>query len=109
VVDIVSLRVVLFRVLARREASNENPEALVNLRRRETNPLILLHRCQHVIDELLDLWRSDLRRMQRPGFRAQHRMPHARDLQDGHMRIIWWLAVGEFVEIGYKRGIAREP
>ena len=32
--------------------------------------------------------RADLRRMQRTGFRAQHRMPHARDLQNRHMRII---------------------
>src|SRR5436190_1603730 len=51
---------------------------------RDANPRVFLHRLEHVVDELLDPGSTDFRRVQRPGFRAQDRVPHARDLQNRH-------------------------
>ena len=48
------LLVVLVVVGAGREAGHEQPDALVDLRRRETDALILVHRLEHVVDQLLN-------------------------------------------------------
>ena len=41
-------------------------------------------RIREVVDELLDLRRADLGRMERPRHGAQHGMPHLRHLQYRH-------------------------
>ena len=41
-----------------REAGDEQPHALVHLRRRQPDALILAHRLEHVVDELLDARRA---------------------------------------------------
>src|SRR6188768_529290 len=62
----------------------------MHLWRRQTNPRVLLHRFEHVVDQALNALRLDL--ILWDGFcrRAQHRMPQARHLQDGHGEIMSW-------------------
>jgi 8-oxo-dGTP diphosphatase len=66
------------------EVRHEQPQPLVHLRRRQPDAAILDHRHDHVVNELLNRRGFDLAGIERTSFRAQQRMPHARDLQDGH-------------------------
>src|SRR3954466_8728519 len=66
------------------EPRDEQGRALVHLRRREAEGRILLHRLEHVVDELLDARRLDVGGIDRLGARAQHGMSHPRHLQDRH-------------------------
>ena len=45
--------VVIFIVVVGSEAGDEQPQALVHLRRRQPDPLVLAHRLEHVVDQLL--------------------------------------------------------
>jgi hypothetical protein len=56
----------------------------VNLRRRQADTVIFVHRLDHVVDQLLDRSAADLGLVERPGFGAQHRVTHPRDLQNRH-------------------------
>ena len=76
------------RVGARREAGDEQADALVHLRRGEADALILGHRLEHVVDQLLDARRLDLADVDRPRTGTQHRVAHVRNLQNRHRRII---------------------
>ena len=89
IMPVVIMTIVIMSVVARgRKPGDEEPHAFVDLRRRQSNSLVLLHRLEHVVDELLDLRRADLGRMERAGLRAEDGMPHARDFQNRHTRII---------------------
>src|SRR4029079_18933339 len=79
---------VFVHVPSGRKSGNKNPQRFMHLRRRESDSLVLLHRLEHVVDELLDCRGPNLRRVHRASLRAQHRMLHARDLQNRHTRII---------------------
>ena len=81
------LFLVVLVVYVRREAGDEQPQARVYLRRGQPDTRVLLHRLEHVVDELLDPRRPDVGRFQRFRARAEHRMPHAGDLQDRHDRL----------------------
>jgi 8-oxo-dGTP diphosphatase len=70
------------------ERSDEQPQAFVHLRRRQTDAVILDHRVDHVVDQPLDHHALELGLLDRAGFRAQYRMAHARDLQNRHDRRI---------------------
>ena len=67
------------------EARDEDPHALVHLRRRQPDAVVLVHRLDHVVDELLD-GRRDLIAARSSGLRlgAQHGVAHARDFQNRH-------------------------
>ena len=80
----------LVLVLAVIERGDEHPDALVHLRRREADAVVLGHGVDHVVDQLLDDRAPDLGLLERPRFRAQHRMPHARDLQNRHIDELYW-------------------
>ena len=82
------LVVVLVAVGARREAGHEQADALVHLRRGQADALVLGHRLEHVVDQLLDARRLDLADVDRPRPRTQHRVAHVRNLQNRHRRII---------------------
>jgi hypothetical protein len=58
----------------------------VNLRSGEADALILAHRLEHVVDELLDARRRNFSGIDRSGAGAQDGVAHARDLQDRHDR-----------------------
>ena len=51
---LVFLVFVLVVVRSRREAGDEEAQALVHLGRGQPDALVLLHRLEHVVDELLD-------------------------------------------------------
>ena len=70
------------------ERDDEQAHAFVHLRRRQTDAVVLGHRVHHVVDEPLN--RRALDAAPLDGLRPcpQHRMPHARDFQDGHSRRI---------------------
>src|SRR6185312_89822 len=70
--------------LHRLEDADEDAEALVDLRRGEADAVILGHRVQHVVDEVLEYRMLDVGRGQRPGFGTEDRMPHVRDFQNRH-------------------------
>ena len=65
-------------------ACHEQPEALMHLRCGQADPLILVHRVEHVVNEPLQRRLSDLRHVERPPSSAQERMSKARHLQYGH-------------------------
>ena len=65
------LLVVVVVVGARREAGHEQADALVHLRRGEADALILGHRLEHVVDQLLDARRLDLADVDRPAHGAR--------------------------------------
>ena len=52
--------------------------------RRQADAVILRHRVEHVVDELLNGGGLDVAPFDRPRLGAQHGMAHARDLQNGH-------------------------
>ncbi len=81
-------RLGLLIVLRRRKARHEQPHALVHLRRREPDALILVHRLEHVVDELLDGSGADFGGIQRSSARPKHGVTHAGDLQNRHRGII---------------------
>src|SRR5947209_4403990 len=81
------LRVVL-AVLPVVQRCDEQAHALVHLRRGETHAAVLAHRVDHVVDQPLDRRALELGFLERTRFRAQHRMPHARDFQNGHVHRI---------------------
>jgi len=70
------------------DADDRQADALVHLRGRQADPLVLPHRLDHVVDELLERRRLDLGGLDLPRRFPQHRVPHVRDLQDGHSSII---------------------
>ena len=55
------------------ERGDEQPEPLVHLRRGQTDAVILDHRVDHVVDQLLHDRAADLGLLERPRLRAQHR------------------------------------
>jgi len=57
----------------------------MHLRRRQTDATVLDHRVDHVVNQLLEFGRADVRGRQGAGFRAQHWMAHVRDFQNGHV------------------------
>src|SRR5262249_34840089 len=64
---------------------------LVDLRRRQSDAVVLDHRLEHVVDEPLDRSALDLSAIDRPRTRAQHGMTHPRDLQNRHaIRLYIW-------------------
>ena len=69
-------------------AGDEQPQPFVDLRRRQADAVILDHRLDHVVDQLLDDRVADVGALEGARLRAQHRMAHARDLQDRHIRRI---------------------
>ena len=72
-------------VLARIDGGHEDAQAFVYLRRGEADAVILVHGVDHVIDQFLDRRLLELGGFEFSGPRSQHRMPHAGDLQDGHL------------------------
>ena len=97
------LVLILLVVRAWSKARDEDPHALVNLRRGQTNPLILAHRVEHVVDELLDPRGTDFSGLERPGLRAQDRMAHACDLQNRHAGIIAAALCGQMAQLDAPR------
>jgi hypothetical protein len=77
-------RLPLIAVLGGIEGGDEDAYALVHLRRREADAVVLGHRVDHVVDQLLSRGALDFRLVERPGLGTQHGMPHARDLQNSH-------------------------
>ena len=67
------------------EAGDKQPHAFVHLRRGQTNAVILDHRLDHVVDQLLDDRIANVAALERPRLLAKHRVTHARDLQDRHI------------------------
>ncbi len=67
------------------EAGDKQPHALAHLRRGQTNAVILDHRLDHVVDQLLDDRIANVAALERPRLLAKHRVTHARDLQDRHI------------------------
>ena len=57
---------VAFLAPAAIERGHEQPDALVHLRRRQADAVILDHRLHHVVDELLDGRACGCRRVERP-------------------------------------------
>jgi hypothetical protein len=57
----------------------------VHLRGGEARAVVLGHRLQHVVDQVLDLGRADALRRYRLGDPAEHGMPEAGDLEHGHV------------------------
>ena len=76
----------LLAVFSRIERRDKHAQPFVHLRRRQADAVILGHRVEHVVDELLHRRGLDIAPFDRPRFGPQHGMPHARDLQDGHDR-----------------------
>ena len=70
------------------EARHEQPQAFVDLGRRQADAVILDHRLDHVVDQLLDDGIADFAAIERASLLAQHGMPHPRDFQDRHIRQI---------------------
>ena len=66
-------------------AGDEDAHALVHLRGGEADAVILLHRVDHVVDELLDGRGLEVRPLERTRPPAQDGMSHARHLEDGHV------------------------
>ena len=58
---------------------DKQPQTLVNLRCREPNPVILVHRLHHVVDQLLGQRVAEVGGRDRTRRFAQHGMAHARD------------------------------
>ena len=50
----------------------------------EADAVILVHRLDHVVDELLDDGVAEVRLLELPCAPAQNRVPHARDFEDRH-------------------------
>ena len=73
-----------FGIVAAVEHGHEDTEALMHLRAGQADPAVLVHGVDHVVDEFLEARVLDLGALERAGLLPQHRMPHARDLQDGH-------------------------
>ena len=71
-------------IVRRIEAGDEQPHVLVHLWSRQPHPVILRHRFQHIVDELLYERALDVGFLDEARFRTQDRVAHARDLQDGH-------------------------
>jgi integrase len=71
-------------VVAGRDLDDGEANALVNLRRREAHPLVLVHRLLHVVDELLEQPVAERFPRHGLGRRAEDRVRDAGDLQDGH-------------------------
>ena len=72
-------------VIAVVERRDEDAHAFVHLRRGKADATILDHRIDHVVDQLLNHRLLQSPRRAARGFRAQHRMAHARDFQDRHI------------------------
>ena len=79
---------VVLAIVARLERRDEDPDPFVHLRRGKADAVVLGHRVDHVVDQLLDDAAPYLGLLQRPSLRAQHRVPHARDFQNGHAKIV---------------------
>ena len=71
-------------VVAAVEHGHEHAQALVHLRRRQADAVVLVHRLDHVVDELLEARIPDLGTLDGAGGPPQHRVSHAGDLEDGH-------------------------
>ena len=54
------------------------------LRRRQPDAVILMHRLDHVVDQLLHERVAEGRLVERLGALPEHGVPHARDFQDRH-------------------------
>ena len=63
---------------------DEDAQALVDLRRRQSHTLVFAHRLEHVVDESLNARRADLTGIDRPGAGPEDWMAHACDLDNGH-------------------------
>ena len=66
------------------DTGDEDPHAFVHLRARQPDAVILAHRLDHVVDQLLEGGRTHGRRIDLVRHFAKHGMAHARDLQDRH-------------------------
>ena len=66
------------------DAGHKQPNTFMHLRPGQSDPLAIVHGVKHVIDEPLNSRGQDLVDFKRTRALAQHGMPHARDLQDGH-------------------------
>ncbi len=66
------------------DTGHKQSDALMHLRTGQSDSLAIVHGVKHVIDEPLNSWGRDLVDFERTSALAQHGMPHARDLQDGH-------------------------
>ena len=67
------------------EDRDEHAPRFVHLRRRQADARILVHRLDHVIDELLELRRADLVLVDRARRLSKHRVTHAGHFQNGHL------------------------
>ena len=56
----------------------------MNLRGRQADAVILDHRLDHVVDQLLDDRVADVGAVEGAGFLPQHRVAHPCDFQDRH-------------------------
>ena len=76
----------LLDVVSGIERRDENAQPFVHLRGGQADAVILGHRVDHVVDELLHGGGLDVASFEGPRLGAQHGVAHARDLQDGHDR-----------------------
>ena len=66
------------------EQRDEQPHPLVDLRRRQSDAVILMHRLDHVVDQLLDQRAAEGRLVERLRALSEDRTPHARDFENRH-------------------------
>ncbi len=77
-------RGVRFRTRILLEQRHEDSNVLVHLRPGQADAVVLVHRLDHVVDELLQQHVPQLRRLHGSRAFPQHGMSHARDFQNGH-------------------------
>ena len=68
------------------EQCDEQAQARVDLRRCQSDPVVLVHGLEHVVDELLHHWIAEVALLDQPAALAEHGMPHPRDFQYRHER-----------------------
>ena len=61
----------------------------MHLRRRQPDAVILVHRLDHVVDELLHERIAERRLVERPRARAEHRVPHPRHFENRTSRELY--------------------
>ena len=66
------------------EQRHEQPQVLVNLRRGQTDSVVLVHGVDHVVDEPLHHRILEIAGADGAGGLAQDRVAHARDFQNRH-------------------------
>ena len=77
-------RLPVFLIVSGVERGDEEADAFVHLRRGEADAVILGHRLDHVVDEPLNRCAQQPGPIERAGSTAEHRVPHARHLENGH-------------------------